>query len=72
MARRPLPCPDAGGQLGQQAEGDVRRLVVRGIAARDVAAERAQGGVLREGDRLSPRGAGAPDAGRGPDAADST
>ena len=36
-------------QLRQEPEGDVRGLVVRGVAARDVAAERAEGGVLREG-----------------------
>src|SRR5258705_6772520 len=43
---------DALRQLGEQAERDVRRLVVFGVAACDVAAERSERGVLREGDGL--------------------
>ena len=44
--------PDAVREVRQEAERDVGGLVVRGVAARDVPAEGAQGGVFREDGRL--------------------
>src|SRR3954469_6696972 len=49
--------PDPLRKLRQQSEGDVGRLVVPRIAARDVAAEGAQRGVLGEGSGLLAAGA---------------
>jgi hypothetical protein len=43
---------EADRQLRKQPEGDVRRLVLLGVTARDVAAERAERGVLGERRRL--------------------
>ena len=63
-----------GRELGQQAEGDVRGLVVLGIAPRDVAAEGAQGRVFRKGQRFLAARPGTTRrcAARSPEAADST